>query len=78
MSRIQVRVDPDDPQSWPRGRVDHAVLDGTTDRDLSLQQQEDDAEAMRDMAQYARRVRAPGTDAGGAGASHRCAARDDP
>ena len=33
------------------------MLDGTTDRDLALQQQEDDAEAMRDMAQYARRVR---------------------
>ena len=57
MSRIHVRVDPNDPQSWPRGRVDHAVVDGTTDGDLALQQQEDDAEAMRDMAQYARRVR---------------------
>ena len=57
MSRTQVRVDPDDPQSWPRGRVDHEVLDGTTERDLALQQQEDDAEAMRDVAQYTRRVR---------------------
>ena len=37
MSRIRFRVDPDDLQSWPRGRVDHAVLDGTTDSDLALQ-----------------------------------------
>ena len=40
-----------------RGRVDHVMLDGTTERDLALQQQEDDTEAKRDMAQYARRVR---------------------
>ena len=39
------------------GRVDYGVLDGTTERDLALQQQHDDSEAMKDMAKYARRVR---------------------
>ena len=34
-----------------------AVLDATTERDLALQQREDDSEAARDMARYARRVR---------------------
>ena len=57
MSETHVRIDPDDPQSLPEGRIDHTVLDGTTETDLALQQQQDDAEAMRDMARYARRVR---------------------
>ena len=57
MSRTRVRIDPDDPRSLTMGRVDYKVLDGTTERDLALQQQRDDSEAMRDMARYARRVR---------------------
>ena len=57
MSETHVRIDPDDPQSLPEGRINHAVLDGTTETDIALQQQQDDAEAMRDMARYARRVR---------------------
>ena len=57
MSTTRVRIDPNDPASLPKGRVDHAVLDRTTEADLIAQQREDDAEAMRDMARYARRVR---------------------
>ncbi len=54
---MRVRSDPDDPGSLPEGRVDHAVLDSTTEADLISQQSEDDAEAMRDMARFTRRVR---------------------
>ena len=43
MSRTRLKINPDDPRSLPKGRVNHAVLDGTTERDL--QQQHDDAEA---------------------------------
>ena len=57
MSRTRVRIDPDDRRSLPPGRVDHAVLDQATEADLAVQQRHDDAEAMKDMAQYARRVR---------------------
>ena len=57
MSRTRVRVDPDDRRSLPPGRVDHAVLDRATEADVAAQQRRDDAEAMQDMAQYARRVR---------------------
>ena len=32
MSTTHVRIDPDDPRSLPEGRIDHAVLDGTTAR----------------------------------------------
>ena len=44
-------------EDLPEGRVDYAVLDNTTEADLISQQREDDAEAMRDMARFARRVR---------------------
>ena len=57
MSTTRIRIDPDDPAILPKGRIDLAVVDGTTEAEIALQQQEDDAEAMQDMARYARRVR---------------------
>ena len=57
MSRTRNRIIPDDPRSLTGGRVDHGVLDATTERDSAAQQREDDNEAARDMARYARRVR---------------------
>ena len=46
--------------------------------DIALQARDDDAEAMRDMARFARRVRRRlGADAGGVRAPHRRPARDD-
>jgi putative transcriptional regulator len=57
MSTTRVRIDPDDPATLPEGRIDPAVVDGTTEAEIALQQQEDEDEAMQDMARYARRVR---------------------
>ena len=57
MSRTRVRIDPDDPRTLPRGRVDRAALDATTEEDIALQARDDDAQAMQDMARFARRVR---------------------
>ena len=57
MSETRVRIDPDDPRTLPPGRVSHAVLDATTEEDIALQACDDDAEAMQDMARFARRVR---------------------
>ena len=57
MSKTRVRFNPDDPRSVPPGRVDHAVLDATTEVDIARQARDDDAEAIRDMARFARRVR---------------------
>ena len=57
MSRTRVRIDPGNPSSLPPGRVDHAVLDATSEDDIARQAREDDAEAMQDMARFARRVR---------------------
>ena len=49
MSTTRITIDLDDPESLPEGRVDYAVLDATTEEDIAAQQQEDDAEAMRDI-----------------------------
>ena len=57
MSTTRVRIDPDDPATLPEGRIDPAIVDGTTEAEIALQQQEDEAQAMQDMARYARRVR---------------------
>ena len=57
MSKTRVRIDPNNSRSLPPGRVDHAVLDATTEEDIARQACDDDAEAMQDMARFARRVR---------------------
>ena len=57
MSITRITVDPDDPATFPKGRFDPAVVDGTTEAEIAMQEQEDDAEAMQDAARYARRVR---------------------
>ena len=57
MNRMRVRIDSDDPRTLPPGRVDYRVLDRKTEEDIALQAREDDAEAMQDMARFARRVR---------------------
>ena len=57
MSRTRITVNPNDLRSLLAGRVDRGVLDGTTERDIAVQQREHDEEAARDMARYARRVR---------------------
>ena len=56
MSTTRVRIDPDNSATLPEGRLDPAMVDGTTEAEIATQQQEDDAEAMQDMARYARRV----------------------
>ena len=57
MSTTRVRIDPDSPATLPAGRFDAVVVDGTTEAEIAMQQQEDNAEAMQDMARYTRRIR---------------------
>jgi len=57
MKKRQIKVDPKDIGSFPKGRVNKEILDETTEEDLTLQQASDDAKAMDDVARYARRVR---------------------
>ena len=59
MSTTRVRIDPDDPSTLPEGRIDPARVDATTEAEIAAQEREDEDEdeAMQDMARYARRVR---------------------
>jgi len=57
MSTTRIRIDPDDPSTFPEGRIDPAVVDATTEAQIALQKQEDEAEGLQDMARYTRRVR---------------------
>ena len=58
MNTTRVRIDPDDPSTLPEGRIDPARVDATTEGEIAAQEREDeDMQAMQDMARYARRVR---------------------
>ncbi len=57
MSTTRIRIDPDCPATFPEGRIDTAVVDATTDADIALQEQEDEDEALQEMARYTRRIR---------------------
>ncbi len=57
MSKTRLRIDLDSLQGVPRGKVDPEVLDATGEDEIARQARDDDAEAMRDMGRYARRVR---------------------
>ena len=43
MGTTRVRIDTDDPATLPEGRIDPKVVDGTTEAEIALQQQEDEA-----------------------------------
>ncbi len=53
----RIRIDPDNPSTVPRRRINPAVVDATTEAKIALQEQEDEAEALQNMARYARRIR---------------------
>jgi len=57
MKAVRVKLDPDQPGRAPKERVEPRLLDATTDADILTQQRADDAEAMQDVAKFARRVR---------------------
>ena len=57
MKQTYLKVSHTNPTSFPKGRINHKKVDGTTERDISRQIAEDDTEAMLEAAKYARRVR---------------------
>ena len=54
---MKIKLDPANPKTWPKGRINAARLDATTEAELAAQQASDDSAAMQDAAKYARRVR---------------------
>ena len=44
MKTVRVKIDPQNPEVLPVGRVDYQILDSTTESQLADQQKVDDAE----------------------------------
>ena len=57
MNTTLIRVDPLDPSTFPEGRIDEARVDASTEAEIAMQKQEDEEEALQDMARYTRKVR---------------------
>ncbi|MDE0524021.1 MAG: helix-turn-helix domain-containing protein [Boseongicola sp.] len=57
MGTTRIKVDPDDPSTFPESRIAPAIVDATTEADIARQEREDDAENMQEMARYTRRAR---------------------
>ena len=57
MKTVRVTIDPAHPGTLPKGRIDKARVDATTQAEIARQAASDDALAMQDAARFARRVR---------------------
>ncbi len=57
MSITRIKIDLDDPSTFPEGRIEPLVVDSTTEAKIAQQEQADEAEVLKDMARYARRIR---------------------
>ena len=57
MKTVRVKINPAIPATLDLGRIDPARVDATTEEDIAAHQAADEAEAMQDMAKFARRVR---------------------
>ena len=53
MKTVHMTIDVEDLRGKPRGRIDAARVDGTTEDDLARHLAEDTAEAVQDAAKYA-------------------------
>lgn len=54
---MKIKLDPANPKTWPKSRINAARVDATTESQLAAQQASDDSAVMQDAAKYARRVR---------------------
>ena len=50
---MKIKLDPTNPQTWPKGRINAARVDSTTQSELAAQQAVDDANATQDTDQAA-------------------------
>ena len=57
MKTVRMKIDVQNPDAKPIGRIDARRVDATTDADIAMHQGEDDAIAMLDASKFARRVR---------------------
>ncbi|MDE2758996.1 MAG: helix-turn-helix domain-containing protein [Paracoccaceae bacterium] len=57
MTLIRIKVDPNDPSTHTKGRIDYAKVDATTEEDIARHKKKDEAEALQEMARYIRQLR---------------------
>ncbi len=57
METMQLRVNLNDPLTYPRGRINYSVVDNTTQEDIARHKKEYEYEVMQEMAQYTRELR---------------------
>ncbi|MCY4307238.1 MAG: helix-turn-helix domain-containing protein [Rhodobacteraceae bacterium] len=57
MTIIRIKVDPNDPSTHTKGRIDYAKVDATTEEDIDRHIAEDRAEDLQEMARYIRKLR---------------------
>lgn len=57
MKTVRLKIEPATHTSKPAGRIDAVRLDATSEADIAAQAAQDDAQAMQDAGQFARRVR---------------------
>ncbi|WP_394753618.1 helix-turn-helix domain-containing protein [Crenothrix sp.] len=57
MKTIKVSIDPNNPATLPKGRIDPERLNATSEQDIAAHQHIDETIALLDAAQFARRVR---------------------
>ncbi|TVR85613.1 MAG: helix-turn-helix domain-containing protein [Spirochaetaceae bacterium] len=58
MKDVRVTVDQDDSSTYPEGRVDVRRIESTTDSEIQNQIDQDNEEAMAEMGEYIRTIRA--------------------
>lgn len=57
MKTVRMTIDVQNPIAKPVGRIDAARVDATTEADIAKHKSADDADAILDVAKFARRVR---------------------
>jgi putative transcriptional regulator len=57
MKTTRITLDPTAPTALALGRIDTARVDATTQADITRQAASDEADALQDVAKFARRVR---------------------
>ena len=57
MKIVRVKIDPTKVASLPKGRLNRARLDATTELDIARHQKRDEHDATQDAAKFTRRVR---------------------
>ena len=54
---VRMMINPADPATLAQGHIDPERVDATSEQDIAVQIEQDEAEAMQDAARFARRVR---------------------